>query len=292
MDPSLTWSVWSGDRWTDEGGATLGPQMLVAWKLPDGWTALPDRTAAVFCFGAGHDQLTDDPRLPRDLPVMRLIDPGQTQQICDYVLAAVFERLLGPIGLSAGKGGGRHWPEAMIPRMARRDLRVTVLGLGATGSVVAGQVAALGFSVRGWSRRMRVVPGCEVLAGETTLFDAAADADVLVNLLPGADELGGVLSAPIFGRLANGSHLVHLGRGLHLVEADLRSALDAGRPAFAWLDVFAREPLPPEHWFWRDPRIHVTPHTAGLPTAEDAARSIVAAAHALRDGTPLPGRIR
>ena len=38
------------------------------------------------------------------------------------------------------------------------------------------------------------------------------------------------------------------------------SALDAGRPAFAALDVTRIEPLPPESPLWSHPRIAITPH--------------------------------
>lgn len=58
------------------------------------------------------------------------------------------------------------------------------------------------------------------------------------------------------------SALIHCGRGDHLVERDLREALETGRVRGALLGVFEREPLPKEHWMWSDPRVLVTPHVA------------------------------
>ena len=42
-----------------------------------------------------------------------------------------------------------------------------------------------------------------------------------------------------------GGYLIQVGRGEHLVEADLLAALEDGQLAGAALDVFATEPLPP-----------------------------------------------
>ena len=65
--------------------------------------------------------------------------------------------------------------------------------------------------------------------------------------------------------------LVQLGRGGHLRDDDLMAALDKGRPAMAALDVFADEPLAPDHPFWRHEKIMVTPHVAGDADAQAVA---------------------
>jgi phosphoglycerate dehydrogenase-like enzyme len=43
----------------------------------------------------------------------------------------------------------------------------------------------------------------------------------------------------------------------------LLAALRENRIAGAYLDVTAREPLPPEHPLWTTANCHITPHTAG-----------------------------
>ena len=64
-------------------------------------------------------------------------------------------------------------------------------------------------------------------------------------------------------------------------------ALDRGQLAHASLDVFADEPLPPDHPFWWHPRIDVTPHVAGFGQPEIAAESVVENLRRLHDGRPL-----
>ena len=75
--------------------------------------------------------------------------------------------------------------------------------------------------------------------------------------------------------MPRGAFLINIARGAHLVEPDLLAALDRGQLGGAMLDVFAREPLPADHPFWRHPRILVTPHIAGLAIAELMVEQVV-----------------
>jgi glyoxylate/hydroxypyruvate reductase len=83
-----------------------------------------------------------------------------------------------------------------------------------------------------------------------------------VCLLPLTPQTQGILCAELFARLPPGAHLINVGRGAHLVEPDLLEALNSGVLGAATLDVCVQEPLPPDHPFWRHPRILVTPHVA------------------------------
>jgi len=81
------------------------------------------------------------------------------------------------------------------------------------------------------------------------------------------------------------SYLINLARGGVVDEAALIDALQAGRIAGAALDVFAQEPLPPEHPFWNMEQVIVTPHLGGfcdvyadqaLPIVEENIRRFLA----------------
>lgn len=264
---------------------------LLAWSLPDELGRLPDRLAFVFCFGAGADQLLSETRIPMHVPIARLVDENQAAQIADYAAHVAFARLLDQ---AAGKEDQARalWREPDGPRRTRDQLRVAVLGLGHIGARVASELDRLGFSVQGWSRSKKTVPGVATFAGEAGLVASVEAADVLINLLPLTAQTENILSHDLFSRLASGAYVANLGRGGHLDETALLSALESGRVGAAWLDAFRQEPLSPDHRFWSHPRITVTPHLAGIPTASGAANSLADCIDAYRRGVPLPHLVR
>jgi glyoxylate/hydroxypyruvate reductase A len=91
--------------------------------------------------------------------------------------------------------------------------------------------------------------------------------------------------------MRRGGYLIQVGRGEHLVEADLLAALDNGQLEGAALDVFADEPLQAAHPFWSHPRLVVTPHDASEVRVEAVAATLVATADAIRTGQRPPHAI-
>ena len=69
--------------------------------------------------------------------------------------------------------------------------------------------------------------------------------------------------AAVFAALPAHAHVVNVGRGRSLVEADLVRAIEQGQVAAASLDVFETEPLPPDSPLWTLPGVHVSAHMSG-----------------------------
>ena len=134
---------------------------------------------------------------------------------------------------------------------------------------------ALGFKVRTWSRTPRAPSSIEQFNGRDALPLALNGADVLVSLLPSTRETQDLIDAEALHRLAPGAMVVNAGRGVTLVDEDLLAALDDGSLSWAVLAVFREEPLPPEHAFWRHPRIVVSPHVSA-PTHARTAVAVMA----------------
>jgi phosphoglycerate dehydrogenase-like enzyme len=63
---------------------------------------------------------------------------------------------------------------------------------------------------------------------------------------------------------------VNIARGAVVDEAALVRALREGRIAFAALDVFREEPLPPESPLWDLPNVLINPHSASTSIAENS----------------------
>jgi glyoxylate/hydroxypyruvate reductase A len=117
------------------------------------------------------------------------------------------------------------------------------------------------------------------------------EADVVINLLPLTPATRGLLDAAFFAALPRGASVVNLARGGHVVDADLIAALDRGQLRHAVLDVFATEPLPPDHAYWTHPRVTVLPHVAAATDARSAAAVVAANLRALSEGRPLAHRV-
>ena len=70
-------------------------------------------------------------------------------------------------------------------------------------------------------------------------------------------------------------------------EAALTEAIKARIVSHATLDVFATEPLPPDHPFWENPQITITPHVCGPLVPEDVVPHFLANYAAFSSGAPL-----
>jgi len=78
------------------------------------------------------------------------------------------------------------------------------------------------------------------------------------------------MDAAAFAAIRPGLGLVNIGRGALVDEDAMLAALRDGRLAFAALDVFRQEPLPPESPFWSQPNVLINPHSASTVDTENA----------------------
>ena len=235
---------------------------------------------------AGVERLLQDPTLPADVPLARMVDPAMNAAMAETAAWAVLSLHRGFFDY-ARQQREACWRQR--PQRRAGSVPVLVLGLGAMGRAVADRLAALGYPVSAWRRGAAAdapLPGVQVLHGAAALPAALAGAEVLVNLLPLTPDTRGILGAPLFAQLPRGASVVNLARGGHLVEPDLLAALDGGQLRHAVLDVFATEPLPPGHPFWTHPRVTLLPHVAALTDAHSAAEVVAANLGRLERGEP------
>lgn len=259
-------------------------EYLMMWRPVPGLIADMPRLKALFSFGAGIERLLAHPEIPADLPIVRMVEPGLTEGMAQYVLWQVLRHHRRIWKLEAAEAEARWAPHLYPPAWERK---VGILGLGHLGAAAAGLLALMGFPLRGWSRSRKEVPGVESFAGGAELPAFLSGLDILVCLLPLTAETRGILNRDLFAQLAPGACLVNAGRGGHLVEADLIPALDSGQLAAASLDVFATEPLPADHPFWAHPRITMTPHNASDTDPVTGLREVARQIKAHRRGEPL-----
>lgn len=166
-----------------------------------------------------------------------------------------------------------------------------VLGLGRIGSEVAKRALAFGMKVIGYD------PFVTEARAQSLGMDLAWDldavyreADFITVHLPVTDQTRGMLNASAFARMKPRVCIVNCARGEIIVENDLLAALNSGKVAAAALDVYATEPLAPEHPFRSHPAITLTPHL-GASTQEAQEKCGVEVAEVIA-GYLLTGEVR
>jgi glyoxylate/hydroxypyruvate reductase A len=273
--------------WPEIGDKTAIEYALV-WHPEPGLLATLPKLKMIFGLGAGIDHLLKDPALPRHVPIVRLVDPYMTDAMSEFVALSVLRLHRQDLDYLAQQRAGR-WEEREQKNAAERP--VGILGFGTLGQDAGSKLKALGFDVAGWSRGGKSVPGFATFAGAGGLDAFLGRTEILVCLLPLTPETTGILNARTFARMPRGASIVNAGRGGHLVEEDLIPALDSGQLSGAALDVFREEPLPPEHPFWRHPRILVTPHIAAETHPPTAAPIIRDAIRQCEAGQPIANTV-
>ncbi|MEG7512965.1 glyoxylate/hydroxypyruvate reductase GhrA, partial [Serratia marcescens] len=263
----------------------------LVWRPPHEMLANRRDLKAVFALGAGVDAILDQERkhpgtLPAGVPLLRLEDTGMAQQMQEYALSYVL-RYFRRFDEYQALQQRQEW-QPLDPH-SLDDFTIGILGAGVLGQSVARKLTEFGFSVRCWSRSAKQIDGVQSFAGEAQRAAFLDGVKLVINLLPNTPETVGILNRELFAQLSTGAYLINIARGAHLVEADLLTALDQGQLAAATLDVFAREPLPQDHPFWRHPRVTITPHIAAITLPQQAMDQIVANIRALEAGQAPAG---
>jgi glyoxylate/hydroxypyruvate reductase A len=256
--PGLDVRVWP------DVGAAADIAYVAAWLPPPNVLRSLGGLKVIFSLGAGVDAILADPTLPARVPIVRVNDPDLTMRMSEYIVLHVLMHHRQQRRLDANQHNSL-WDS--FPTHAASALRVGIMGLGVLGRDAAVKLASLGFKVAGWSRSPKTIPGVQCFAGGGGLDTFLARTDVLVSLLPATEDTDGILNRSLIRKLArNGPFgapvLINAGRGRQQVEEDILAALDSGELLAATLDVFQKEPLPPDHPLWSHPKVTVTPHIA------------------------------
>lgn len=256
----------------------------------------PDRQAfrpfpgleMVQCIAAGVDGILGNPSLPKGVAVARVRDPEQAAIMAGFAVWHVIwhHRNMGHYLKAAQES---RWDRISFAGLKAPSATVVgVMGYGTMGRAVADAVAQLGFDVRAATLTDRRDTGTvRMVTGPDAPQRLAAQCDILINLLPLTAETEGLIDASFLAAMPQGSALIQLGRGEHLDEDALLQALNSGHLSGASLDVFATEPLPADHPFWRHPRVVVTPHEASVLPASAVVTALQASLSDLRAGLPL-----
>ena len=205
------------------------------------------------------------------------ITPGtNANAVAEYVIGILLLAIR-RLGESIALLERGRWNEARVEGGELSGKSVGIVGYGAIGSRVARLTAGLDMRVMVSAHdslaecRYRVLP----------LPELAEVVDFLVVAVPRRTMTEGMISEKIMRRMRSSSFLINVARGGIVDEAALKRVLDGGVIGGACLDVFADEPVSPDHPLVRHPRVLATPHVAGS-TRESLARTAFVAGQEIR----------
>ncbi|MGA8382507.1 MAG: glyoxylate/hydroxypyruvate reductase A [Stellaceae bacterium] len=264
--PEVELRIWPniGDVADIEYLAFIRPDFDVLPELPN--------LKAMFSRSAGVEAFIDHPLLPK-VPLGKVEPAGGDPMMTEYVVMHVLRLHRDMPGYQAAQAN-REWRRTRIVRPEQR--RVGFLGYGMMAKAPALVLQSLGFKVSAWVRNPREAEEIPIFHGRGQLEAFLGQTDIAVCLLPLTKETEGIFRARTFAMMPKGAMLINVGRGKHVVEADLIAALDSGQLSYAALDALWPEPLPPESPLWLHPKVTVMPHVARRPTVAQLVTEIAA----------------
>ncbi len=190
---------------------------------------------------------------------------ANTRAVAEWAVGAAFAlcRKLAWTDRRIREGG---WPQLEIRGRELHVQRVGIVGYGAIGAQTARLFTALGCRVSYWSR----TPKADAVGPYLELDELLATSDILVVTVALTPETAGLIGHERLALLPPDALLVNVARGGIVPDEAVLAALDSGRLAGAALDVFAQEPLPPQHPLRSHEQVLLSPHTAGASVQAQA----------------------
>ncbi len=242
--------------------------------------------------GAGYDPV--DPSACTAAGVLLVNQAGgNAEGVAEHavgMMLALLKRM--PEAQAAMRAGRARDRNALMGRELR-GRTVGLVGIGHVGTRAA-EILRLAFSCRVLACDPYLDAGTVAARGaeKVDMPTLLAESDVVSLHLPLSPESRGLMDAGAFARMRPGAVFVTTARGSIHDEAALHAALASGHLAGAGLDVWEREPPPPDYPLLALPNVVASQHTAGV-TDESRANITRIAALAFADAAEgrLPPRI-
>jgi glyoxylate/hydroxypyruvate reductase A len=282
LDPTLDVQIWPKESRKDE------IEFALCWNHPEGILRDYPNLRCICSMGAGIDHLLNDEFFPKDLPVVRIIDPLLAQSMYEYICTVVMYYFR-DFDIYKTQQYQSNWKQRSPKSIAQTT--IGIMGLGKLGEYSASKFSKIGFNVIGWSRTQKTINGVTSYAGNGQLGEFLSQVYILICLLPLTNETRGILNLENFSKLPFGACLVNVARGEHLIDEDLMTALNEGQLRGACLDVFREEPLSQKHPFWQHKKILLTPHCSSITDPISVAPQVLKNYRLMKSGSPLMNQV-
>jgi D-3-phosphoglycerate dehydrogenase / 2-oxoglutarate reductase len=220
--------------------------------------------------GVGVDNIDLAAAAARGIPVL-VATGANAASVAEHAIALMLATVKRVLPLDAALRAGR-WEK---PGFLGRELagaRMGLMGMGAIAQATGRMAKGLGLTLCGYDPYASQAAFDQLGASRCDSFDVLLEqSDILSLHCPLTDQTRGILNADAIGRMPAGSTVINTARGGLIDEAALVAAIRSGHLAGAGLDTFAVEPPAPDHPFFAEPTIVMTPHIGGV-TREAGAR--------------------
>lgn len=261
---------------------------LYAWYFPPELVKDAPKLRWISSTGAGVDNvMAARDWLPQGVPVTRMVhvfDTAMAEYVLGHLLAVQLD-----IRRTERQQAAKVWKGFRPPQL--RGSTAVVVGLGSIGSEVARTLRAHSLNVIGVSRTGQAVDGVDEVHTIENLDAVLPKAQYLILVVPLTADTRGMIDARRLALLPEGAVLVNICRGAVVNQDALISSLQSGGLRAAVLDVFEKEPLPPESPFWEMENVIVTPHMSGPDDAPINAARFLENYRRLEAGQPLHGQV-
>ena len=237
--------------------------------------------------GAGVDAFLAKSILPDNVMLTRA-DVSFGDQISEYVighLLALTQRLRDVHQLQTE----RTWHPLKVEFLKGKTMGIA--GTGSIGRAVASRARGMGMHTIGLASIPRTLSGFEMVYGPKDLTQFLSELDVLVICLPLTAQTRGLFGRDQLAQLKPSAVLINVARGPVVDEEALIDMLQKRAIRSAILDVFEKEPLPPDSPFWTMDNVTITSHHSGLNIPDDIIDFFLENLQRFQAGDPLNGLV-
>jgi glyoxylate reductase len=264
-------------RLLEEAAAADGLLVMLTDRVDAALLDAAPRLRAVSTMSVGYDHVDVAACTRRGVAVCHTPDVlTETTADLAFALLLAAARRLPEAERSVREGRWGAWSPFFLAGQDVHGATLGVVGLGRIGQAVARRAQGFGMRILYAGRRER--PEAAALGAERVPLERLArEADFVVLTAALTPETHHLVDAAFLAAMKETAILVNVGRGGLVDEAALVAALRAGRPGGAALDVFEREPLPPDHPLLRLPNVVLVPHIGSATVATRRAMAELAA---------------
>ncbi|MFC2009866.1 D-2-hydroxyacid dehydrogenase [Chloroflexota bacterium] len=235
--------------------------MIFGWRLPNNLLARAPKLKWVQGSGVGIDLLVASTGLMESDVIITNAGGINASQVAEAALGFIF-MIAKKTAMLYENMNAAIWKPMYFAEL--KGATLGIVGLGKVGGELAKYSRTLGMTVYSSTKLDENVSGVDRVYAPDDLHKMLPECDYVVLTVPQTPETIGLIGETALKRMKPEAYLINVARGGVVQEDVLIRALKEGWIAGAALDVFEKEPLPPDSELWRLPNVIISPHIAGI----------------------------